>query len=172
MTRSTVILVVCLASTFAATTTAGAQSDTLPRWQARYGGGPSFGSPNSDFDGSRPPTQWCLPTDQWGEASLGWLRRVLSDTTEFGDGWRKVLGGAATLRASDSLTVVRDEALCRRAADVVNREVLGWSVGPPPIFLVRVRNGLIAYPSNAQLGEFGQAVALDSALHVLGVATW
>ncbi len=172
MTQSAVILMVCLASTFTATTTASAQSDTLPRWRARYGGGPSFGSPRSDFDGSRPPTRWCLPADRWGEASLGWLRRVLSDTTEFGDGWRKVLGGPATLRASDSLTVVKDDELCHRVADVVNREVLGWSVGPPPIFLVRVPNGLIAYPSNAQLGEFGQAVALDSSLQVGGVATW
>ena len=172
MNQAIATLALSIAALLGTFNRAEGQSDTAPRWQARYGGGPSFGSPDSNFDGSHPPAQWCLPTNRWGQATIGWLHRVLSDTTDFGDGWRMVLGNAPRLLDTDTLSVMANEYLCRRAAAVVNREVLGWSVGPPPMFVVRVRTGFVAYPSNAQLGEFGQAVALDSALHVLGVATW
>jgi hypothetical protein len=129
MVRIGWILIFSVGVTVGGYGSASAQADTVPRWQARYGGGPSFGSPDSDFDGSRPPARWCLPTDRWGQATLGWLREVLSDPTDFGDGWRMVLGNAPTLGTADGLVVVSNNELCRRAAEVVNREVLGWDVG-------------------------------------------
>ena len=88
-----------------------------PPWRdsVRYGGGPSVGAPPSDYTGEEPPAEWCLratgraPGDfgvtgqNWTQASRSWLRQVLSDTTDHGAGWRKVLGGAPELAPSDSI---------------------------------------------------------------------
>ena len=38
--------------------------------------------------------------------------------------------------------------------------------------LLRVKDRLVAFPSNASMGEFGFAVQLDLSPRVLGVATW
>jgi hypothetical protein len=150
----------------------------------RYGGGPSFGAPPSDYTGERPPTQWCLqatgrsPGDfglagwRWTDASRSWLRDVLSDTTDHGSGWRRVLGGAPRLTERDSIIQVADEDTCRAIAEILNRDLLGWRVGPPPVVIFRVRDYLIVYPSNARLGEFGMAVGMGLDRRIRGAATW
>ena len=157
-----------------------------PLWRdsVRYGSGPSVGAPPSDYTGSAPPSQWCLqanaraPGDfgvtgqSWVAASRSWLRQVLSDTTDWGAGWRKALGGAPQLLPSDSIIQVTDERSCRSIAQIVNRDLLGWDVGPPPMVVFRVRNYLIAYPSNARMGEFGMAVGMTLKHQIRGVATW
>jgi len=53
----------------------------------------------------------------------------------------------------------------------LNRDVLGWNVAPP-IVLLRIQDRLVAFPSNASMGEFGFAVQLDLSPRILGVATW
>jgi hypothetical protein len=106
------------------------------------------------------------------DASRSWLRDVLSDTTEHGDGWRRVLGGAPQLTAADSIIRVTDEGACRAIAEILNRDLLGWRVGPPPVVVFQVRDYLIAYPSNARLGEFGMAVGMSIDRKIRGVATW
>jgi hypothetical protein len=83
-----------------------------------------------------------------------------------------VLGGAPTLTLRDSIVEVTDESTCNRAAQIVNRDVLGWRVGPPPVVIFRVVDYLIVYPSNARLGEFGYAVGMSRDLVIRGVATW
>jgi len=156
-----------------------------PPWsnRIRYGGGPSVGAPPSDYTGATPPRRSCLVTDargsgdmssrtSWREASRYWLREVLSDTTDFGETWRNVLGGAPTLAPSDSVIEIADEATCRDVARIVHRDVLGWRVGPPPVVLFRVRDYFIAFPSNARMGEFGFAVGMNSRLEIQGVSTW
>lgn len=97
---------------------------------------------------------------------------MLSDTTDWGATWRKVLGGAPTLVPSDSITQVTDEGACRAIAQILNRDLLGWRVGPPPVVVFRVRDYLIAYPSNARMGEFGLAVGMTLQREIRGVATW
>ena len=83
----------------------GSTATVAPAWydSVRYGSGPSVGPPPSDYTGDKPPAKWCLQATgrasgdfggPWTETSRGWLRQVLSDTTDLGDGWRKVLGGA------------------------------------------------------------------------------
>ena len=155
----------------------------IPIWRdsARYGGGPSVGAPPSDFTGATPPTKWCLeaigraPGDlggQWTRTSRSWLRQVLSDSTDHGDSWRKVLGGAPRLTASDSITQIMDEDACREIARILNRDVLGWKVGPPPVVVFRVRDYLIAYPSNARRGEWGLAVGMTLQRRIRGIAVW
>ena len=67
--------------------------------------------------------------------------------------------------------MVLDETVCQQAAVVVNRDLLGWDVAPP-IFLLRIKHRLVAFPSNASMGEFGFAVQLDLSPRILGVATW
>jgi hypothetical protein len=57
-------------------------------------------------------------------------------------------------------------------AQIVNRDLLGWEVGPPPMVVFRVRDYLIAYPSNARMGEFGMAVGMNLKHQIRGVATW
>lgn len=104
--------------------------------------------------------------------SRSWLRRVLGDTTHFGAGWRKVLGGAPSLAPRDSITQVTDEGACREIADIINRALLGWDVGPPPVVVFRIRDYLIAYPSNARMGEFGLAVGMSLEHEIRGIATW
>lgn len=104
--------------------------------------------------------------------SRSWLRQVLSDTTDWGAGWRRVLGGAPQLAAQDSIVQVTDERACREIAAIVNRELLGWKVGPPPVVVFQVRDYLVAYPSNARMGEFGLAVGMDLEHRIRGVATW
>lgn len=166
---------------------AGAQQGTpIPIWRdsARYGGGPSVGAPPSSFTGEKPPDKWCLETDArghgdfgqvgwgWTTASRNWLRQVLSDSTEHGTAWRKVLGGAPMLAASDSIVQILDEAACREIAQIVNRDVLGWTVGPPPVVVFRVKDHLIAYPSNARRGEWGLAVGMTLQRQIRGVAVW
>ncbi|HEU6451744.1 MAG TPA: hypothetical protein VFT57_10015 [Gemmatimonadaceae bacterium] len=157
-----------------------------PPWRdsVRYGGGPSVGAPPSNFKGDSPPARWCLETtDQaqgdfgrtgrsWTEISRSWLRQVLSDTTDFGTNWRKVLGGAPRLTQSDSIVQVTDEDTCRAIAQIINRELLGWKVGPPPVVVFRIHDYLIAYPSNAGLGEFGLAVGMNLERTINGVSTW
>jgi hypothetical protein len=171
-------------STPAADTVAHAAAGPAWRNQARYGGGPSVGAPPSDFMGKAPPSVWCLASDGPGggdlsprgtlfkEVSRSWLRQVLSDTGTFGQGWRKVLGGAPTLSPRDSIIEVTDEKTCQQAAQNINRDVLGWQVGPPPVVIFRVGEYLIAYPSNARLGEFGYAVGMSRDLVIRGVAGW
>ena len=104
--------------------------------------------------------------------SRSWLHQVLSDTTDLGDGWRKVLGGAPRLTEKDSIVQVMNESTCRDIAAIINRGVLGWEKGPPPVVVFRVRDYLIAYPSNAGMGEFGLAVGIDLEHHIRGVSTW
>ena len=154
-------------------------------WRAgvRSGGGPSVGAPPSDYTGATPPSQWCLqatgraPGDfgvtgqSWTEASRSWLRQVLGDTTDLGAGWRKVLGGAPSLSPRDSIVQVLDESACRDIAEIINRELLGWQLGPPPVVVFRVRDYLVAYPSNAPMGEFGLAVGMSLGHQIRGVAT-
>jgi hypothetical protein len=140
------------------------------RDSVRYGGGPSFGAPDSDFDGVNPPKAWCLTAGDWGLASRGWLQRVLSDTTQWGDGWRGALRDAPRLTASDSVVVVLTESLCDRAAQIVNRAFLGWSAAPP-VMLLEVNKHLIL-PSHVRLGEFGLAVHIDPEWKLRGAATW
>lgn len=108
-----------------------------PPWadSLRYGGGPSFGAPEAEFDGKKPVAQWCLGPSPWWRASEGWLRQVLSDTSEHGHTWRRVLGNAPTIAATDSIRVVTQEARCVALARLIHRGLLGWPEGPPPIFL-------------------------------------
>lgn len=157
-----------------------------PPWRdsVRYGGGPSVGAPPSHFTGEKPPAKWCLQaTDNargdfgrtgasWTDISRSWLRQVLSDTTDFGTGWRKVLGGAPLLAPGDSIVQITDEDECREIAQIINRELLGWKVGPPPVVVFRVGDQLIAYPSNAGMGEFGLAVGMSLQREIRGVSTW
>lgn len=157
-----------------------------PPWRdsVRYGGGPSVGAPPSDYTGATPPSQWCLqatrraPGDfavtgqSWKAASRSWLHQVLSDTTSWGAGWRKVLGGAPRLAPTDSIVQVTDEHRCRDIAEIINRGLLGWGVGPPPVVVFQVRDYLVAYPSNARMGEFGMAVGMSLKHEIRGVATW
>ena len=154
------------------------------RDSVRYGGGPSVGAPPSDYTGATPPAQWCLlatgrasgdlgaATQSWTEVSRSWLHQVLSDTTDLGDGWRQVLGGAPRLAETDSIVQVTDESICRDIAATINVGLLGWKTGPPPVVVFRVRGYLVAYPSNARMGEFGLAVGLDLSHHIRGVSTW
>lgn len=154
-----------------------------PPWRdsVRYGGGPSVGPPPSDFTGAKAPDNWCLQATGrasgdlggvWTETSRGWLRQVLSDSTHLGDNWRTVLGGAPHLVPSDSIAQIIDEAVCRDVAQILNRDLLGWSVGPPPVVIFRVRDYLIAYPSNARRGEFGLAVGMSLQRQIRAVAVW
>jgi hypothetical protein len=108
----------------------------------------------------------------WTDVSRSWLHRVLGDTTRWGAGWRKVLGGAPRLAPGDSIVQVTDEGACRDIADIINRGLLGWEVGPPPVVVFQVRDFLVAYPSNARLGEFGLAVGMSLEHQIRGVATW
>jgi hypothetical protein len=142
------------------------------------------GAPPSDYTGATSPSQWCLqatrlaPGDfgvtgqSWTEASRSWLRQVLGDTTELGAGWRKVLGGAPRLAPRDSIVQVTHERACHDIAEILNRGLLGWQVGPPPVVVFRVRDYLVAYPSNARMGEFGLAVGMSLGRQIRGVATW
>jgi hypothetical protein len=173
-----------------------AQLDTAaPYWRSRVrmgSSGPSRGAPPSGFRGEHPPGKWCLaPSDtfsartpadfamgapwtmrEWSEVSLDGLKEFLSDTSDDGAILRKVFGGAPLISTSDNIEVVADEKLCRSAARVINRDLLGWSVGPPPIALFRVRHYLFAYPSNAFRGEWGYVVGMDEKLTIRGVGTW
>ena len=154
------------------------------RHKVRYGGGPSVGAPPSDFLGAAPPSHWCLEATgraagdlggtaaSWTAVSRSWLRQVLSDTTEWGAGWRKVLGGAPGLSPGDSIVQVTDEPACRNIAETINRDLLGWNVGAPPVVVFRIRDYLIAYPSNARMGEFGYAVGMGLDQTIRGVAMW
>ena len=154
------------------------------RGKVLYGGGPSVGAPPSDFTGEAPPPQWCLQATRrasgdfgmsqqsWTEVSRSWLHHVLSDTTDHGAGWRKVLGGAPRVSARDSIVQVLDERACHEISEIINRGLLGWEKGPPPVVVFRVRDYLIAYPSNARMGEFGLAVGLSLEHQIRGVVTW
>jgi hypothetical protein len=166
--------------------TQGLAQQPAPPWRdsVRYGGGPSVGAPPSDYTGATSASQWCLlatrraPGDfgitgqSWIAASRSWLRQVLGDTTDLGEGWRKVLGGAPRLAPSDSIVQMTDEVECRVIAEILNRELLGWEVGPPPVVVFRVKDYLIAYPSNARMGEFGMAAGMTLGHQIRGVATW
>jgi hypothetical protein len=108
----------------------------------------------------------------WTDVSRSWLREVLSDSTDLGAGWRKVLGGAPRLSVGDSIVQVLDEGLCHEISNAINHGLLGWEKGPPPVVVFRVRDYLIAYPSNARMGEFGLAVGLSLDREIRGVSTW
>jgi hypothetical protein len=97
---------------------------------------------------------------------------VLSDTTDHGAVWWQVLGGAPRIAAADSNVEVTDERTCRAVAAVLHRDLLGWRVGPPPVVIFRVRDYLIAYPSDAHRGEFGLAAGMSLKHEIRGVATW
>jgi hypothetical protein len=73
---------------------------------------------------------------------------------------------------TDSILQVSDEAVCHEIAQTLNRDLLGWNVGPPPVVIFRVRDYIIAYPSNARRGEFGLAVGMSLQRRIRGVATW
>ena len=163
-----------------------ATSRSAAPWQGKvlYGGGPSIGAPPSDYTGATAPATWCLiatgrPTGDmgmtrgdWTGISRSWLRQVLGDTSEFGTGWRKVLGGAPRLAAADSIIQVLDETTCQAIAATINRDLLGWQVGPPPVVVYQVHDYLIAFPSNANMGEFGLAVGMTRKGIIQGVSTW
>jgi hypothetical protein len=83
-----------------------------------------------------------------------------------------VLGGAPQLSPGDSIIQVTDERMCGNIAQVVNRDLLGWDAGPPPMVVFRIRDYLIAYPSNARMGEFGMAVGMNLKHQIRAVATW
>jgi hypothetical protein len=164
----------------------GQAAPPSPPWRdsVRYGSGPSVGAPPSDYTGAKPPARWCLQATRrapgdfavtgqtWTQASRSWLREVLSDSTDLGTGWRRVLGGAPRLAPADSIVQVTDEPTCHAIAEILNRELLGWDVGPPPVVVFRVRDYLIAYPSNARMGEFGMAVGMSLRRQIRGVSTW
>lgn len=185
LARYALALVVLVCGSRAASAQRGHDSSAVPappwRDSVRYGGGPSVGPPPSDYTGAAPPSKWCLQatgratgdlSGQWTETSRGWLREVLSDTTDLGDGWRKVLGGAPKLAPADSIVQIEDEAVCHDVAQRLNRQLLGRNVGPPPVVIFRVPDYLIAYPSNFRLGEFGVAVGMTLERRIRGVATW
>jgi hypothetical protein len=164
-----------------------ASADTAARpWRKKiyYGGGPSVGTPISDYRGATPPSQWCLQAGRrapgdlggtgstWTEVSRAWLHRVLSDTTQWGAGWRKVLGDIPPLAPSDSIFQVMDESACRDIAAIIHREFLQWKVGPPPVVVFRLHDNLLAFPSNAPLGEFGLAVGMNLKHEIRSAAMW
>lgn len=113
-----------------------------PPWRdsVRYGGGLSVGAPPSDYTGAAPPSTWCLQADgrasgdlgrsgsSWTKISRSWLHQVLSDTTDFREGWREVLGSAPRLTPQDSISQVTDEGACR---DISNARMgeFGYAVG-------------------------------------------
>lgn len=100
------------------------------------------------------------------------LHSFLSDTSNEGVAVRHVFGAPGLIEKSDSIEIVSDEALCEAAARVLNRELLGWKVGPPPVALLRVNHYLYAYPSRTQLGEWGLVAGMDEKLTIRGVGTW
>jgi hypothetical protein len=156
---------------------AGAQekTPTMPLWadSLRPGGGPSFGSPFPEFDRTKPVTQWCLGTSEWWQASGPRLRQILSDTSVSGLAWRKLLGNATALSASDSLPMVTDEVRCLNAARVIHQGLLGWPEGPPPIVMVDLPDGsAIAFPAATHFGEFGAIVRFNAGRQIVAVAMW
>ena len=177
------VLLLAVTGTARAQRNRDSSAAAAPAWRdsVHYGSGPSVGPPPSDYTGAKPPSKWCLQANGrasgdfggiWTETSRGWLRQVLSDSTDLGDGWRKVLGGAPRLTLSDSIVQIEDEAVCRDVAQILNRDLLGWRIGPPPVVIFRVRDYLIAYPSNARRGEFGLAVGMSLQRQIRAVSTW
>jgi hypothetical protein len=67
---------------------------------------------------------------------------------------------------------VLDESTCHDIAKMLNRDLLGWDVGPPPVVIFDVRGFLIAFPSNARRGEWGMAAGVGADHRIRGVATW
>jgi hypothetical protein len=65
-----------------------------------------------------------------------------------------------------------DEPTCHEIAEVLNRDLLGWEVGPPPVVVFRIHDFLIAFPSNASRGEFGMAAGMSLDHSIRGVAAW
>ena len=82
-----------------------------------------------------------------------------------------VLGGAPRLAARDSIVQISDERVCHEIAETINRGLLGWAWAPP-VVVFRVLDYLIAYPSNARMGEFGVAVGMSTSGQIRAVATW
>lgn len=83
-----------------------------------------------------------------------------------------MLGGAPRLAPGDSIVQVVDEDECRTIAQLINHDLLGWEVGPPPVVIFRVRDYIVAYPSNAWRGEFGYALGMTLRHEIRGMATW
>jgi hypothetical protein len=108
----------------------------------------------------------------WKKVSRGVLLRILSDTSDFGQGWRVGLGGAPMIASADSILEITDEATCKKAAAIVWRDVLGVSDAGPPVVIFGVRDYLIVYPADLHLGEWGLAVGMDRALAIHGDARW
>lgn len=175
---------------------AAQQDSSGPYWRTHVragSGGPSRSAPPSAFKGEHPPEKWCLtPSDtfsartradfgppgarwtmrEWSGVTLAGIQQFLGDSSNEGIVLRKVFGGAPLITKADKVDFVTDERLCHAAAEVINRDLLGWKVGPPPIALVRVRHFLLAYPSNALLGEWGYAIGMNEQLNIRGVGTW
>ena len=146
-----------------------------PVWadSIRKGEGPAFGSPPADFDATTPVTRWCLGPSTWWRTSEPWLRQVLSDTTDHGGTWRRVLGNAPQGAASDSIRVVSTEARCVQVARVIHQGLLGWKEGPPPILLADLPDGtMVAWPAKVSFGQYGAIVRLNAAGQILAVAFW
>lgn len=177
MHRLSLVLALSLASTALSaqvSTAKDTSSSGEPPWRHRivYGEGPSVGTPVSDFSGATPPSQWCLratrrpPGDfgisggTWDATSRSWLTDILADTTDFGAGWRQRLGGLPFATPTDSIVQIFDESRCHEIATLLNTQVLGWKVGPPPVVVYSLGATLLAFPSNARFGEWGLVVAL------------
>ena len=186
-----ILLATCVIIPSAARAQAAPAADSTapapPPWQnkVRYGGGLSVGPPLLDARDSTSATRWCLepPTHRapgdyghagatWRDATLTSLFRVLTDSTEHGVLWRRIVGDAPRLAQGESITAERDEATCRAIADVVHREVLGWRDGPTPVVVLRARDFLLVFPALAARGEWGLAVGMNADHTVKGVVTW
>jgi len=176
---------------------ASARADSsAPYWKSRVRAantGPSIGSPPSAYHGEHPPDKWCLDSAdtlsahtaadyssmsrrwtmaEWADVTISTLHSFLSDTSEEGATVRLVFGAPPRIEESRTIEIVSDEALCRAVARVLNRELLGWKVGPPPVALLRIDHYLYAYPSRTQLGEWGLVAGMDEKLTIRGVGTW
>ena len=161
-------------------------STAPPPWgeRVRYGGGPSIGPPPSSYTGEAPPEVWCWDESVvaqgdvgvagfgWNEATTSWLRQLLTDSAGLGPRWREAIGGTPPLSEGDTLLRVDDDPACREMALIVNRDVLGWEVGPPPVVVLQHRDFSFVFPSNASRGEFGLVIGLDSSRQIRGVLTW
>ena len=162
------------------------QIDSFP-WRDSVRGPDLFtaGSPRSTITADSSSFKWCLQPTGRSTGDLGWLGRswmdatrekllqVLSDTTSDGSEWRQAIGGAPQLAPDDSSFVqVLDESTCHSIAVILHREFLGWPTGPPPVVVIQVREFLVAFPANLDLGEFGLAVGMTLAHELRGVTLW
>lgn len=128
--------------------------------------GPSLGPPPFELDGKTPPTAWCLRTR--GRSSDD----RAEERWEWGRISRRMLLPKGSTAAGDTISEVTDEAVCKKASAVINRDLLGWRTGGPPVVIFRFGAQWVVYPSNASMGEFGLAVFMDGDLNIHHVSTW